>query len=170
MQKTNGGKMIKGKVYLWRHLPDSLFKELKKKYKVRKNDYYNVYVLPTREEMYEFVDKKEKGPLERDYNARTLCFYNNYYDNETNELVKTGNIHGYMYFNEPNLTFNAIAHECTHAVLGYIGREMPDILKYIREYDYNDLTNDAIVSEEIMAYMIGNMSNDIISIAFPDES
>lgn len=164
-----GGKMLKGKVYLWRHLPDCLFKDLKKRYKARKNDYYNVFILPTREEMYEFVEKKEKKTLERDYNARTLCFYNNYYNNETNKLVKTGNIHGYMYFNEPNLTFNAIAHECTHAVLGYIGREMPEILKYIREYDYNDLTNDAIVSEELMAYMIGDMSNDIISIAFPDK-
>lgn len=161
--------MIKGKVYLWKHLPDCIFKELKKKYKVRKNDYYNVYILPTREEMYDFVDKKEKTALERDYNARTLCFYNNYYDAKTNELVKTGNIHGYMYFNEEYLTFNAIAHECTHAVLGYIGRELPDILKFIREYDYNELTNDAFVSEEILAYMIGDMSDDIIGIAFPDK-
>ncbi len=170
MQKTKGGKMIKGKVYLWHHLPNCLFKDLKTKYKHRLNDYYKVFVFDTRKEMYEFADKAEKMKLERDYGARTYCFYRNYYDAETMELVKTSNIHGYMYFVLENLTFNAIAHESTHAVLGYIGREMPEILKFIREYDYSDLTNDAIVSEEIMAYMIGNMSNDVISIAFPDES
>lgn len=161
--------MLKGKVYLWHHLPNCLFKDLKTKYKHRLNDYYQVFVFDTRKEMYEFADKAENQKLDRDYGARTYCFYRNYYDAETMELVKTSNIHGYMYFVLENLTFNAIAHETAHAVLGYIGREMPDILKYIREYDYNEITNDALVSEEIFAYMSGNMSNDIIGIAFPDK-
>ena len=161
--------MTKGKVYLWHHLPNCLFKDLKTKYKHRLNDYYKVFVFDTRKEMYEFADKVEKQKLERDYGARTYCFYRNYYDVETMELVKTSNIHGYMYFVLENLTFNAIAHESAHAVLGYIGREMPEILKFIRDYDYNDITNDALVSEEVFAYMSGNMSNDIIGIAFPDK-
>lgn len=161
--------MLKGKVYLWHHLPDCLFKDLKEKYKIRKNDYYQVFVFDTRKEMYDFVDKKEKKTLERDYNARTLCFYNNYYSVETNELVKTGNIHGYLFFNEEHLTFDAISHEATHAVLGYIGRELPEVLKFIRKFKYNDLSSDAIIYEELVCYMIGHMSNDIISVAFPEK-
>ena len=74
--------MQKFKVYFWNRMPKSYFKEIKEKYKNRKNDYMNVYVCEDREEMYKLEDKLEGKPIERDYAGRTWCYNKNWYEEE----------------------------------------------------------------------------------------
>ena len=162
--------MVKGKVYLWRHLPNRLFKEVKDSYKDRLGDYYNVYIFDNREDMYKGVEKIEKTTIDRDYGARTLCFQLNYYDVKTNELVKRGNLHGNLYFDNEHLTFSHIAHECSHAIIGYFGRELHEYMENINNYDYfkDSLDDDSDISEELYCYMVGNVSDKVLCMAFPE--
>ena len=92
--------MQKFKVYFWRYIPKGYFKEIRERYKSRKNDYMDIYVCKNREEMYNLSDKLEKTKLERDYAARTLCYSLNYREVGTDKLVKIGNKCGHIVFDK----------------------------------------------------------------------
>ena len=159
--------MQKYRVYFWKYLPKKYFIDIKEKYKNRKNDYMNIYVCDTKEEMYELENKLEGKHIEEDYVARTWCYSKNWYDSESNTYIKTSSLCGHIVFNKEYFFMNAITHESTHAVIGYFNRKLRDCQKIftkcnnkgdILEIDVppeNDL-------EELFCYMIGNIADQIV--------
>lgn len=158
--------MQKFKVYFWKHLPKGYFKEVREKYKDRKNDYMNVYICDNREEMYNLEDKLEGKPIERDYGARTWCYSKNWYNAETGKFVKTSPCCGHIVFDSEYFYMDTIAHESTHAVVGYFNRKLKDCQGIFTEIDKDGNVLDNNVKpeedlEELFAYMVGNMAYDI---------
>ncbi len=156
--------MQKFKVYFWYRLPSSMFKELKKKYSKRLKDYMNVYICDGCNEMYDLCDKLEKEKLERDYAGRTFTYTKNYYEIDTGEYIKTSPCCGYIALDKNQMYMDAIAHESTHAVIGYFSRKLKDEkniftntndIGVIIEGEYEEL------SEELFCYMVGNISEQI---------
>lgn len=154
------------KVYFWKRLPKSMFKEIKNKYKDRTKDYMNVYVCENYEEMYNLCDKLENDKVERDYGARTYCFSRNWYDYETHEYLKTSPMCGYMAFNKEYFYMNAIAHESCHAVIGYFGRKLKEHQDiFVKTDKYGNIIDDKEendINEELFCYMVGNIADQIV--------
>ena len=159
--------MQKYKVYFWKHIPRSYFKEIREKYKSRKNDYMNIYVCETREEMYDLTDKLEKNKVERDYAGRTWCYSKNYYDVTTGEYVKTSSCCGHIVFTKEYFYMDAITHESTHAVIGYYNRKLKDCQKIFTKCDERGNLLEPEVEdkddlEELFCYMVGNIADQIV--------
>jgi len=162
--------MKKFKVYFWKKLPRSMFKEIKSKYKDRMKDYMNVYICDDFEEMYDLCDELENNELERDYGARTFCFSRNWYSLKTHEYIKTSPMCGYMAFNKKYFYMDSISHESTHAVIGYFSRKLKDCKNIFDEFDdIGNLTKEYLDNEELFCYMVGNMSSQIVEGSEKDE-
>ncbi len=159
--------MQKFRVYFWKYLPKGYFKEIREQHKKRKNDYMNVYICDTKEEMYDLEDKLEKKPIERDYGARTWCYSKNFYDIEIGEYVKTSPLCGHIVFNKEYFYMNSITHEAGHAVIGYYNRKLRDCQKIFTKCDDKgnllepDLKPEEDL-EELFCYMIGNIADQIV--------
>ena len=159
--------MQKFKVYFWKHLPKGYFKEVREKYKDRKNDYMNVYICDNRDEMYELEDKLEGKPVERDYGARTWCYSKNWYDIETGKYVKTSPLCGHIVFTRDYFYMDSITHEVGHAVIGYFNRKLRDCQGIFTRCDEigNVLDKEYRPEddlEELFCYMIGSMADQTV--------
>ena len=161
--------MKKIKIYFWRNLPTLLFKETRKKYKKRLNDYINVYVFNNDQELYDFCDEKTETKDKRNYVAKT--FNESKYKCENEEFISKTPYCGWIAFNYNFLNIDTISHEVCHAVLYYFAitlEEEKDIMqvfnKKTKEIDvYNNL------NQELFCYMVGNMSNEIAYLSVNDE-
>lgn len=155
--------MQKFKVYFWKYMPKSMFKDIRAKHKNRLNDYMNIYICDTFEEMYDLTDKLEKEKQERDYGARTWCIDKNSYDIETGEFVKTNPQCGHIIFNKKYFYMDVISHECTHAVIGYFNRKLKEYRDIFADIDKegNEI-NGNVGNEELFCYMVGGIGNQII--------
>ncbi len=159
--------MQKFKVYFWKCLPKRYFKEIKERYRDRKNDYMNIYICDNREEMYKLTDKLEGRAIERNYGARTTCYDRKYHDVETGEVIKTSPLCGEIVFDKEHFYTNTIAHESTHAVIGYYNRKLKDCQDiFTRTNELGDILDEEVPSEEdleeLFAYMVGNISDQIV--------
>ena len=160
--------MQKFKVYFWNRIPKSYFKEIKEKYKNRKNDYMNVYVCEDREEMYNLTDKLENSKIERDYAGRTWCYNKNWYEEENGErkYIKTSPLCGHIVFCKEYFYQDAVAHETTRAVIGYFNRKLKDCQNIFTKVDeYGNILDEEVAPEEdleeLFCYMVGNISDQI---------
>lgn len=160
--------MEKYKIYYWKRTPIQLFREIKKENKERLRDYMHIYVCKDYKEMYELSDKLEGNKIKRDYGARTMNYIKRWYDYESGEYVKTSPNCGYILFCEEYLTYETIAHECSHAVIGYFGRQLNkygnSFIRVIDVKENNLESNDADLIEELYCYMHGGLVNQILEI------
>ena len=156
--------MKKFKIYFWKNMPNELFKDLKEKYKDRQKDYMRVYFCSDFNEMYRLGDKLDKQwEQESDphnYGARTFC-HDKCYVNEDKEIIGVAPQCGEMIFNDEWFTNNCIAHECTHAVLGYISRKLKEHKDVFDEIEDYKLIKDNTYNEELVCYMVGNLVEQI---------
>lgn len=153
--------MKRFKVYFWRRVPISVFREIKRDNKDRLRDYMNVYVCEDFEEMYDLNDKLENQIVPRDYGARTLSYNKKWYDNESGEYVKDSPCNGYMIFNKKFLGINTIVHESSHGVIGYFSRKLKDHKEIFDEVENDEVISESSVNEELFAYMIGSIVEQI---------
>jgi len=160
--------MKKFKIYFWKRTPIKLFREIKRENRERIRDYMNVYVCKDYKEMYELSEKLEGKKIERDYGARTMNYIKKWLDYESGEYVKTSPCCGYILFCEENLTYETVAHESSHAVIGYFGRQLRKyadqvIQKVPFEEEWTE-SKEADLIEELYCYMCGGIVNQIIEL------
>jgi len=161
--------MKRYKVYFWRKVPIKLFREIKRENKERLRDYMNVYICENIKEMYEISDKLEGKKIERDYGARTMNYIKRWVDYESGEYVKTSPCCGYILFNQEEIDNNTIAHESSHAVIGYFGRQLnryADHLIQKIDLETNEWVEieEAELIEELYCYMCGGLVHQIVHI------
>lgn len=165
--------MKRFKVYFWKRVPVQIFREVKRENKNRLRDYMNVYLCKDLEEMYNLVDRLgEKVP--RDYGARTLNMVKQWYDNESGEYVKTSPCCGWIALCDEYFSYETIAHESSHAVIGYFGRQLRKYgNRFVRVIDVKenkledigdelDKEEDADLLEELYCYMLGSLVEQIL--------
>lgn len=167
--------MERYKVYFWKRVPISLFRGIKRGNKERLRDYMNVYVCKDFKEMYDLVDKLSGEKIERDYGARTLNMVKQWYDNESGEYVKTSPCCGWIALCDEYLSYETIAHESSHAVIGYFGRQLRKYgNSFVRVIDVKeskledigdelDKEEDADLLEELYCYMVGSLVHQHIA-------
>ena len=155
------------RIYIWEDIKDNeMFKEIVEANKERLNDYINVMIFNTYEEMYKKVDKIEDGcenyvgDNKRDYLGRTLMCRQQLYEDDNEEIWGYSHAQGFIFMcDEEGITFNTVSHEVGHAVLGYMGAYFKDNFK-IKTYEDRKEDRD-ILYEELFCYMTGSLNNQI---------
>ena len=156
--------MKKFKVYFWKNIP----KEIRSmgNEKSSKNDYMIVNIFDSYEEMYNYVDKREKHKVERNYAARSYCINHVYLNLETKEEKYTP-LCGDLYFMVDNMGGSIVSHECCHAVIGYFLRKIKDKSKLMQDISKNS-NDDCEELEELFCYMLGSLVNQIYNYYFDE--
>lgn len=155
--------MIKFKVKMWKWINPRFKSSVNEKY--HKNDYMNIYVFDTYDEMYDFVDKYEKNKIERNYRGRCFTFYN-YFINNITEVKRTAPLCGNIYFVKENMGAGTVTHECSHATIGYFNRRIKDYKKIFDDtlnYDTSipNEYDDSCDTEELFCYMLDSLVRQI---------
>ena len=156
---------MKFKIYFWRNIP----KEFKSygNSKSSKKDYMIVNIFNSYEEMYDYVDKREKQKVERDYSGRCYCIDHVFENIETKEWEYKP-LCGDLYFVYDNMGGGTVSHECCHAVIGYFNRKIKDKQKLMEDIQNDVVYDDCPDIEELFCYMQGNLVNQIYNHYFED--
>ena len=155
--------MKKFKIYFWKNIP----KEIRSvgNEKSSKNDYMIVNIFETYEEMYNYVDKREKHKVERNYAARSYCLSHVYLNLETKEEKYTP-LCGDLYFMVDNMGGSIVSHECCHAVIGYFNRKIKNKNNLFVDIPDDLIYEDCLDIEELFCYMLGGLVNQIYNYYF----
>lgn len=154
--------MKRFKVYFWKRVPVQIFREVKRENKSRLRDYMNVYLCKDLEEMYNLVDKLNGEKIPRDYGARTLNYTKKWYDNESGEFVKESPCNGWIVLCDEILSYNTIAHESSHAVIGYFARKLKGYKEIFDKIEGDEVVKENPINEELFAYMLGSLVEQIL--------
>lgn len=155
------------RIYIWEDIKDNeMFKEIVEANKERLNDYINVMIFDTYEEMYKKVDKIEDGcenytgDKEHDYLGRTLLCRKQLYEDDNEKVWGYSKAQGFIFMcGEEGITFNTVSHEIGHVVLGYMGAYFKDNFK-IKTYEDEKEDKD-VLYEELFCYITGSLNNQI---------
>ena len=157
-------KMKRKRIYVWKDIDKiSFLDKYREKYKERQKDYYTLYIFDKYEEMYKFCKRKD-GYKETNYGARTYT-YISVSDDEKEEILPDS---GRIYLCEENNPGDrTVAHEVSHAVIGYFNRKIDNFNEIFTPRLDNkgrlDLDKGNEDFEELFAYMVGNMADQIVT-------
>ena len=142
--------MYKKKIKYWKHVHKDYKKVFKEFYEERKNDFITITILENPKQMQEYLKKKYKDEC-KDAMAYTNWYYRliAYEDDST----KISNNMGEIVFNLEEMTSNTVAHEVSHAILGYFSC----IIENNKEI-FNSDSNDCEKLNELFAYMSGGLN------------
>lgn len=169
--------MKKCKVKFWKNL-DPEFRAYMTR-RARLDDYINVYLFDTHEEMYAFCEAHEHRKTNEDYSGRTFMFLKVVRDEEDN-IVSFAPLNGYIALTKENISASIITHEVSHAVLGYFERKLENpwrlidegVVKSAMNTDLNISTGfietNYISYEELFSYMAGNLTDEIAKFVVKD--
>lgn len=156
--------MEKYKIKMWKNIPKFLKFEDHANECARKDDYMNLYIFDTFEEMYDKVDKEEKQKIARDYMGRCYSFTQKqvYVDDETGEeeFIKWLPCCGNLYFVRECTYVDVVPHECSHAVVGYFNRKIKNHEKLFMK-NLEELDSESNDLEELFCYMHGNIVSQV---------
>lgn len=139
--------MYKKKIKYWKYVHKEYKKIFGNFYKERKDDYITISILDNPNQMQEYIRKKYNDDC-KDAMAYTNWWYKiiTYEDNSE----KISNCMGEIVFNLEEINSNTVAHEVSHAVLGYFG----GLIKNNKEiFDLESENNENL--NELFAYMSG---------------
>jgi hypothetical protein len=164
--------MKKYKIKVWTQIPKVFKFETFANERARKDDYFNLYIFDSFDEMYNKVDNLEKDHVKRDYIARCYCTIKKtvLIDTDTGEeeLLKYDPLCGNIYFVDGNLHFSTVSHECCHAVIGYFERKIKNPHKLFGEIkDENEIVPEPeyqVDIDELFCYMQQNLIEKINNI------
>lgn len=157
-------KMKRKRIYVWKDIDKiSFLDKYREKYKERQKDYYTLYIFDTYEGMYKYCKRKD-GYEETDYGGRTMA-YISISDDEKEEILSDC---GRIYLcDENSIGDRTVAHEISHAVIGYFNRKIDNYNEiFIPRLDNKgrlDLDKANNELEELFAYMVGNMTDQIVT-------
>lgn len=142
--------MYKKKIKYWKRVHKDYKKVFKEFYEERKNDFITITILENPKQMQEYLKKKYKDEC-KDAMAYTNWHYRliTYEDDST----KISNNMGEIVFNLKEMNSNTVAHEVSHAILGYFSC----IIKNNKEI-FNSDSNDCEKLNELFAYMSGGLN------------
>ena len=145
--------MHKKKMKYWKYVHKDYKKAFEYFYNKRKDDYITITILDTPKEMRKYIEKKYKDNC-KDVMAYTNWYYRiiTYEDNSW----KISNNMGEMVFNLEEINSNTVAHEVSHAILGYFSH----IVENNKEI-FNDDSKDNENLNELFAYMSGSLNGMI---------
>lgn len=155
-------KMKRKRIYVWKDIDKiSFLDKYREKYKERQKDYYTLYIFDKYEEMYKFCKRKDRYK-ETNYAARTYT-YISVSDDEKEEILPDN---GRIYLCEENNPGDrTVAHEVSHAVIGYFNRKIDNFNEIftpkLDDKGRLDLDKANEDLEELFAYMVGNMTDQI---------
>ena len=141
--------------------------------RARLDDYINVYLFDTYEEMYKFCNTHEHRKTSEDYSGRTFMFLKVVRD-EDNNIVSFAPLNGFIALTKEKIDAGIIAHEITHAVLGYFERKLDNPHGLIDDSVVASVQNDKlkiplgfietndISYEELFCYMTGNFNKSVV--------
>lgn len=155
-------KMKRKRIYVWKDIDKiSFLDKYREKYKERQKDYYTLYIFDKYEEMYKFCKKKD-GYKETNYGARTYTYISVSADEKEEILPDSGRIY---LCEENNPGDRTVAHEVSHAVIGYFNRKIDNFNEIftprLDDKGRLDLDKENEDLEELFAYMVGNMTDQI---------
>lgn len=150
--------MDKFKVYLWKNIPSPIRKSGNEKSSFK--DYMIVNVFNNYEEMYNYVDKREKHKVDRDYVSRCYCIDHVYENLITGERKYTP-LCGDLYFVKDYMGGATVSHECCHAVIGYFNRKIKNKNNLFEDIPDDLIYEDCLDIEELFCYMQGSLVNQI---------
>ena len=145
--------MYKKKIKYWKYVHKEYKKIFGDFYKERKDDYITISILDNPSKMQEYIKKKYNDDC-KDAMAYTNWYYRliTYEDNSE----KISNNMGEIVFNLEEMTSNTVAHEVSHAILGYFNY----IIENKNEiFDYNNKNYDKL--NELFAYISGGLNGII---------
>lgn len=144
--------MYKKKIKYWKRVHKDYIKAFDDFYEERKNDYITITILENPKQMQEYIKKKYKDKC-KDMMAYTNWYYRliTYEDNST----KISNNMGEIVFNLEEMNSNTVAHEVSHAVLGYF------TIIYNNVEIFNPDSKDGQNLNELFAYMCGGLNGMI---------
>lgn len=157
-------KMKRKRIYVWKDIDKiSFLDKYREKYKERQKDYYTLYIFDTYEEMYKYCKKKDRYK-KADFGGRTMV-YTSISDDEKEEILPDS---GRIYLcEEDNPGDRTVAHEVSHAVIGYFNRKIDDFNEiFMPRLDNKgvlDLDKANVDLEELFAYMTGNIVDQIVT-------
>lgn len=144
--------MYKKKMKYWKYVHKDYIKPFEDFYIERKNDYITITILDNPKQMQEYLKKKYKDEC-KDAMAYTNWYYRIiiYEDDNT----KISNNMGEIVFNLEEMNSNTVAHEVSHAILGYF------TLIYGNTEIFNHDSKDNQNLNELFAYMSGGLNGMI---------
>ena len=144
--------MYKKKMKYWKYVHKDYKKVFKEFHEERKNDFITITILENPKKMQEYLNKKYKDEC-KDAMAYTNWYYRiiTYEDGNT----KISNNMGEIVFNLEEMNSNTVAHEVSHAILGYFTL----IYENVEIFNPNSKNNQNL--NELFSYMCGGLNGMI---------